>query len=394
MPFEGKTVEMNREEFVKRVLAKEKSKSALCREYGISRPTGDKWIKRYLSDEGLSDKSKAPFYTPNKTPADIEKIIINARNKEPALGAIKIARILKNEGYNEIPCASTINTILKRNNMITKEASLAATPHKRFEKEAPNIMWQADFKGHYAAQNGIRCHPLSLLDDHSRYALCGDVLENERLKDTKSSFQKAFKTYGLPKILLCDNGNPWGNSQTTGFTKFEVWLMELGILTIHIRAKHPQTQGKTERFNRSFKDERLKFYTPLDIEDANAQRLEYLDFYNNHRPHHALDLDVPAAHYQSSDTPFPEKIEDWEYSSDHELRKIKESGYLTISGQGYFLSEAFGGKTLAIKPSSIDGCINLFYRQFKVARISLKERAVISRRIYLIHDDPRSEFSA
>jgi len=393
MPFEGKTVAMIREEFVRRCLSHEKSKSALCREYNISRPTGDKWIKRYLSGESLSDRSKAPFHTPQKIDSAVEQMIIEQRLREPALGAVKIQRILSNRGEVGLPCASTINAVLKRNNLITREASQAATPYKRFEKEAPNIMWQSDFKGHYRLRNGERCHPLSIIDDHSRFCLCADAKSNEKLIGTQESFMKVFQEYGLPHILLCDNGNPWGNSQTTGYTLFEIWLMDLGILTVHIRAHHPQTQGKVEKFNGSFKRERLSFYTPYDMAEAQSQRMEYRNFYNNERPHHALNLDVPAKCYTASMKVFPDKINDWEYDPDigtSNIRKIKSSGYLTYQDQGYFIGEALAGKTVAIKPSSVDGFVNLLYRQFKIARISLRERCVVSRRIYLIENDPRS----
>ena len=165
--------------------------------------------------------------------------------------------------------------------------------------------------------------------------------------------------------------------------------MELGVLTIHIRPLHPQTQGKTERFNRSFKDERLKFYVPHDLQDADRQRTEYSSFYNNVRPHHALTLDITTQHYKPSERAFVEKIADWEYGSEYEMRKIKRSGFLTYGGQGYFLSEAFGGKTIAIKPSSKNGFLNLYYRQFKIGRIDLKEHVLVSRRCYLIEGDPR-----
>lgn len=344
MPWEERTVEMNRAEFVRRALCKEKSKSVLCREYGISRPTGDKWIKRFLAGEGFKDRSRAPFHTPNKVNEKMESLIVEAREKEPAIGATKIRRMLINEGYTGLPCNSTINAVLKRNNLITPEASQAATPYKRFEKDAPNIMWQTDFKGHFAMGNGLRCYPLSVIDDHSRFCLCADAKASEKREGVEESFRRIFREYGMPQILLCDNGNPWGTSQSAGYTLFEVWLMELGILTIHIRRHHPRTQGKTERFNRSYKEERLKFYVPYDLMDAQRQCTEYRDFYNNRRPHHALSLVVPAEHYKPSRRAFVEKPKDWEYGADYELRSIKSSGFLTYKGQGYFLSEAFGGK--------------------------------------------------
>ena len=278
MPWRYETVSQTRKEFVERVLRKEKSKSALCREYGISRPTGDKWINRYLNGESLDDRSRKPFKTANKISEDMECLIVSQRHKEPAIGAVKIHKMLTEEGVCDLPSVSTVNNVLHRNGLITKAASLATTPYKRFEKENPNDMWQADFKGNYRMQNGLRCHPLSIIDDCTRYCLCADAKENERLDSTYASFEAVFREFGLPKVLLCDNGNPWGASQSTAITKFEVRLIELGILTIHIRAVHPQTQGKVERFNRSFKNERLRFHTPKDIFEAQEQRLEYREF--------------------------------------------------------------------------------------------------------------------
>lgn len=390
MPWKERTVTMNREEFIKRVLAKEKSKSALCREYGISRPTGDKWIKRYENGEGLQERSRAPFHTPNKLDSETEELIVNARKKEPAIGAMKIHRMLSNEGHLNLPCASTVNAVFKRNGLITREASLAATPCIRFEKEAPNVMWQTDFKGDYAMGNGKRCHPLSVIDDRSRFCLCADAKTDEKREGVEESFKNMMREYGKPEILLCDNGNPWGTSQSAGYTKFEVWLMEHGILTIHIRPWHPQTQGKDERFNRSFKDERLKFYIPKDMEDAARQRSEYRDFYNNHRPHHALNLDVPAKHYRPSERLYNEKTEEWEYGSEYKLCKVKGNGYITYDRHGYFFSEAFKEKTIALKASSKDGIVNIYFRKFRVGRIDLKERAIVSRKSYLIEGDPRT----
>ena len=391
MPWRYKTVNQIREEFVRRVLSNEKSKSALCREYGISRPTADKWIKRYLSGEPLDNRSKKPFKTANRISEDIERLIVNQRKKEPALGAIKIHKILSDEGYENLPSVSTINNVLHRNGLITKEASISATPYKHFAKDNPNDMWQADFKGNYLLKDGVRCHPLSIIDDCSRYCLCADVKYNEKLNSTYASFESTFKQYGLPKILLCDNGTPWGASQSTSITKFEVKLMELGILTLHIRPLRPQTQGKIERFNRSFKEERLRYYIPNNMEEAQEQRLEYMEFYNNKRPHFALDLDKPSEHYEHSKRKYPEKISGWDYPYGTEVLKVKSSGYIRYKGQGYYLSEGLSNKQVGIIPSKQDGILNIIFRQFRVAKLDLDNHTIIARRVYKLHNDPRAK---
>lgn len=388
MPWKDRGIDQMREEFVKRVLSEEASISALCREYGISRPTGYKWLERYKNGLDLTDQSRRPQKTHGVSP-DTEQLIVDYRKAHPAIGALKIHRILENKGHKDLPCVKTVNNILKRNGLITREASLAATPMKRFEKAQPNEMWQADFKGHFAMTNGQRCHPLNILDDHSRFNLCCEPMHTETFEEIKPIMVRVFKEYGIPQVFLCDNGNPWGTAQSTGFTQFEVWLMELGILTIHGRALHPQTQGKEESFNRSMTKELLNHTTILDIEDACKKFSEYRSFYNQERPHQALKLDTPAQHYKRSTREYKDVVSSWEYPEGYELRKVKSTGYLTLKGQGYFLSEAFADKEIAVRKSRIQGCYSLFFRQFRIGRIDVEKRVFSFKRAYLIDGDPR-----
>ena len=388
MPWENKGVSQMREEFVRRVQSGEKTKSALCREYGISRPTGDKWIKRYEGGEGLENQSRKPKRI-QRTEGEIERRIIQYRQAHPAIGAAKIHRILSNEGVEGLPSVKTCNNILKRNGLISREASAAATPYKRFEKACANEMWQADYKGWVLMKNGQKCHPLNIIDDYSRFNLCCRAMRGETFEEIKPVMIGLFKEYGLPFSLLCDNGPPWGTSQSTGFTHFEVWMMELGILTMHGRALRPQTQGKEERFNGTLTRELLRYAELADIPDANQKFGEYREFYNNVRPHHALNMDTPAMRYTRSNREYTDKIATWEYPEDCELRKVKSNGYFQWNGQGYFLSEAFADKEIAVRPSKLPDCISLFFRQFRIGRINVEKRVYTFKRAYFIHDDPR-----
>lgn len=390
MAWNERTVETMREEFVRRVLAQEASKAALCREYGISRPTGDKWIERFCDGESMSDRSRAPKVTPGRTSPELEAEIVRIRRMHPALGAVKLRKIMENAGYTDLPCAKTFNNIFHRHNLIEKEASRAATPYQRFEKSTPNEMWQADFKGYFRMGNGYQCHPLNILDDCSRFNLCIAALPNETFEAVKPILERLFREYGLPFSFLCDNGNPWGTTQSLGYSRFEVWLMELGILTLHGRPRHPQTQGKEERFNRSFTRECLKGKTFADISHAQSCFDEYRTFYNEVRPHYALDMKVPASRYEPSTRQMPEKISEWEYGSEYQLCKVKETGYFNYKGQGFFLSEAFAGKTIAVRESHLPGQITLIFRQFKIGRIDLNDRVYTLRKAYLLEGDPRA----
>lgn len=389
MPWNERVVSQMREEFVKRALEGEMSKSALCREYGISRPTGDKWIARYLSSEDMEDRSRRPFRTPNKVTASVEARIVDYRRSHQAIGAKKIRRILYNDGCKDLPSVKTVNNILKRNGLITPQASRAATPCQRFEKSQPNEMWQADYKGHFALRNGERCHPLNILDDCSRFNICCEAQTSETLDEMWQVMLRVFGEYGLPFSFLCDNGNPWGTAQSTGFTRFEVRMMELGILVLHGSIKHPQTQGKDESFNRSLTRELLHHTSFADMDDAQKQLSQYRQFYNCERPHHALNMDTPGSRYVRSNKELPSSVRPWEYPEGCKLHRVKETGFITYGGQGYFLSEAFGGKEIAMRKSHIPGCLSLFFRQFRIARIDTEKRVFTFKRAYLIEGDPR-----
>lgn len=388
MPWGERTVYQMREKFVEHVLEKRKSMAMLCREYGITRRTGYKWLRRAEAGESLEDQSRRPAKI-HRISAEMEQEIVRYRERYPALGAVKLHRMMENEGYKGLPSAKTYNNVFKRNGLITRKASLNATPCKRFERAQPNDLWQGDFLGHFPLENGERCHPLNILDDHSRYNLCIEPMRGETFEEIQPVMVRLFEANGKPTAFLCDNGNPWGTVQSTGYTRFEVWLMDHGILTIHGRPRHPQTQGKDERFNQTMRRELLKDTCLKDWPDAAAKFSAYRDFYNKVRPHHALNLDTPSQHYRHSGREYSQEVPEWEYPEGVWLRKVKSTGFMTWKGQGYFLSEAFAGKTIAVQESKVEGCINLLYRQFRIGRIDIEKRVFTFKRAYLIENDPR-----
>lgn len=264
MSWKEKRVEVLREEFISCCLQKDRNKSVLCKRYGISRKTGYKWIKRYQEDRGLENRSRKPKGNSRKTEEEVERRIIEMRQEQLGWGASKIQLYLSGKGYS-MPCARTVNNILKRNGMITLEASQARRPYQRFERAQSNELWQADFKGDFQMGDGNRCYPLTILDDHSRYALRIEPKLN--MQGVKHSFIQTFQEYGLPQSILTDHGACFAGFKN-GYTQFERVLMDQNVLPIHGRPFHPQTQGKTERFHRSMKEEVLLFRKLLNLSDA------------------------------------------------------------------------------------------------------------------------------
>lgn len=381
MPFGAITMSEQRKSLIEEIKAGELDISNLCRKYGISRPTAYKWLERSKTDISFEEHSRMPLYSPNKTIKFIEDLIIQTRIAHPFWGGRKLKVYLERKGETNIPSASTITAILKRNCLISKETNLTSVPYKRFEHEKPNDLWQCDFKGNFLMENGNRCFPLTVTDDMSRYNLCISAKSNEQLTGVWNSFISLFEERGLPNMILCDNGNPWGSNFKYGFTRFEVLLMNYGILPIHGKPLHPQTQGKEERFHRTLKTELLNNISIKDLEHAQKEFDLFRMIYNEDRPHCSLQYKVPADRYINSERTMPKKIEKWEYPSDYNVQKIKWNGYIVVKDKVIFLSNAFLGLNLALVESEEDGFIDIIYRNFRIAVIDIKNQYLITKKI-------------
>jgi len=370
-----------RASLVEEIRLGEHSISELCRKYGVSRPTAYKWLERSLLGESMECRSKAPLKSPLKTSPVIESVILNARKLHPSWGGRKLKAYLERKGETGLPSAKTITAILHRNGMVNHEASLAARPYKRFEMLNSNDLWQTDFKGDFAMENGGRCHPLTVIDDRSRFSLCISAKDNERLPGVRDSFMLLFREHGLPKAVLCDNGNPWGSNLISAYTKFEVFLMDYEVLPIHGRPRHPQTQGKEERFHRTLKNELLKRVPIMDLTHAQSEFDAFRKLYNEERPHQSLDYAVPADVYMDSERKMPEAVSEWEYPEGCSVRRVRGNGGLGFKGRDFFFSDAFAGKNVAFMETLEDGCMDVAYRNFKVATIDMRNWTFISRKI-------------
>lgn len=380
MPWESKTVEKIRAEFVAKVMLKEQCIAELCREYSISRQTAYKWLARYKNGENMSDKSHEPFTKPFKTPPETEELFLSLREEHPTWGPRKLRRYYADKGVENLPAPSTVAAILKRSGYISEEASRAHTAYKRFEYDRPNELWQMDYKGHFEMLNGMRCHPLTITDDHSRFNLCTQAECCEMWSVTKPNLIRVFRTYGLPKAILCDNGKPWGDNHG-GYTFFDVWMMQMNILPIHGRMLHPQTQGKEERYHRTFKEDVLARIPIRDLNHAQEEFDKFRNCYNYERPHGALSLDTPAKHYKPSKTILPQSCCEPEYDIGVQLRKVNCKGYISINRQRYFLSDSLIGKYIEVVPEAND-CVTLCYGNFKIAMIDLNDKSFVFRKIY------------
>lgn len=347
--------------------------SALCRRFGISRQTGHVWLKRLRAGEPPCDRSRRPLSSPRRTDAVLEASVLAVRDEHPAWGARKIARRLLDLGATP-PCASTVHAILVRHDRIDTDAAARPAPG-RFEREAPNLLWQMDFKGRTQLASGEWCHPLTIVDDHSRYAIALEACANEQMLTVRGRLERILRIHGLPMAIYTDNGNPWGTGVPNQWTRLRVWLLKLGIDLIHARPYHPQGRGKNERFHRSLKAEVFAF-APLDgMAQAQAAFDRWRDLYNNHRPHQGIGMNVPASRYRPSPRAFPDCLPEPLYDTGEIVRRVGTTkAYVRFMGRSWYVPKAFQGETLAIRPLDRDGLYGVFFGATEIATIDLKTK--------------------
>jgi transposase InsO family protein len=252
---------------------------------------------------------------------------------------------------------------LHRHDLIHPDDSDPRRRIERFEHPSPNDLWQMDFKGHFAMSSGGRCHPLTVLDDHSRYSLVLAACDNERTETVRIHLIEAFKRYGLPRKILSDNGPPWGtcgHSIEDQWTPLSAWLVRVGILVVHGAPFHPQTQGKDERFHRTLKADLLKWEVISDLANAQKHFDAYRRTYNHIRPHEALKQACPGERYVISPRKYSDDLPAVKYKTGESTRKVTSSGGLWL-GKYYQLGRAFAGYEVAIRPTRRDGLREIYF---------------------------------
>jgi len=376
MPWRERSVVDERREFVKLAMLAGANKSELCRRFGISRSKGDKWLKRYQreGEKGLVDRSRRPHRSPLRSSQLSEAEVLRIRDgSNNAWGGRKIWKVMEDEGWPEVPCPSTITAILRRHNRLETNRAEHPGPFKRFERAHPNELWQMDYKGHFALLQG-RCHPLTVLDDHSRYSLGLEACADEQDPTVRQRITKIFRRYGLPLAMIMDNGSPWGGDDR--FNGFEVWLMRLGIRVAHGRPYHPQTQGKDERFHRSLKAEMLKGKSYCDIEACQRAFDDWRHIYNHKRPHDALGLETPSTRYRPSPRTFPEQLPAIAYGPGDQVRTVSIDGFISFRGRPFRIARGLRRQPVALRQATQDGLYEVHFCGQQIAMIDLRDNTV------------------
>jgi transposase InsO family protein len=367
MPFKVRTKMEQKVEFICEWLTGKYTITELCRAFEISRPTAYKMIHRYenFGIEGLRERRSAPKYHPNKTNEEVEKKILQLKEKHSLWGAKKIKKLLfKVCNEKDIPSVVTVHNILSRNGLVKPQKRLKRVKpiYPIFDPKVCNEVWSADYKGKFLMGNKIYCHPLTIADSKSRFLFTAKGHYNETFKAAKAEFTKVFRKYGIPKQIHTDNGSPFGSVRSIRrFTQLSYWFIELGIMPVFSDPAHPEQNGRHERMHRDLKAACAK-PSAYDLKAQQRRLNHFVKEYNHIRPHEALDMETPAYMHSFSTRPFPERIPGFDYDSNLKVVKVTQNG--AIRWRSYYwvyLTAALKGKYVGIHDMG-RGIWKVFYR--------------------------------
>ena len=351
----------------------------LCQRYRVSRPTGYKWLRRYVEDgdAGLVERSRAPASCPHRTPESMERRILELRAAY-GWGAKKLLGVLERR-YPKIawPARSTVNAILDRHGRLRKSRRRKKWAHPGtapIETEHPNQVWPADFKGQFKTRDGKYCYPLTVTDHYSRKLLVCQGLRSVRTEGAKPVFRRLFREAGLPEAIRTDNGAPFASTGIHGLCALNVWWMKLGIVHQRIRPSSPQENGQHERMHRDLKREATR--PPAANLAAQQRKLEaFRRCYNEVRPHDGIDGALPEETWEPSPRPYPERLLPPEYPGHMEVRRVSHAGTFRLKSKQPFLSQALADESIGLEEVG-DGIWNIVYYETLLGRIDERIRKI------------------
>jgi transposase InsO family protein len=352
VPWKSKTPVDLRIEFMKRVM-KGDTVAELCREFGISRKTGDKFKQRFkrLGEAGLLDQSRAPKVIPHKTAPEVVKLLLEEKKRHPTWGPKKLKTQLEDRLHTELPAVSTIGDILERAGLVAKRGRRRAVPPQPTtlrEALAPNDVWCIDYKGQFRLGDRSLCYPLTLTDQRSRFILGCDAMASISDEEARESCEEIFRRYGLPKAMRSDNGVPFASTGLANLTKLSAYWLQLGIELERIRPAHPEENGQHERMHRT-----LKFETTRPPRTNLLQQQErfdeFVDEFNTERPHEALGMKRPAQVYKASPRKMPEVVPELDYPQHDDVLRVDRVGYVSHRRRRCYLSTALAHQTVGVR---------------------------------------------
>ena len=377
MPWKESSIVDQRLQFLSSYQKEELSLSDLCREFGVSRPTGYRWINRYkeAGPEGLLDLSCKPHGCSHATSEATEKAILALRSKQPSWGARKLkARLEKLQPRMSWPVASTFGNILKRAGLTNpKQKKRRTVPYSEpfSEVTSPNQLWCMDFKGYFSTGDGTRCDPLTITDAHSRYLIRCQTVSRMDLSEVKAVCEAAMREYGMPARIRTDNGAPFAGTGLLGLSKLSLSWTKMGIVHERIQPGRPQQNGRHERMHRTLKEDTTK-PPALTLRLQQKKFDSFRHIFNHERPHEGLNNETPASLYQRSSVMFPRTLLPFRYPKGFEVRRVNRSGDISWHKGRAFISQVVAFEDLGFEEIDED-IFKVYFRQIELGEFHAPE---------------------
>jgi transposase InsO family protein len=353
MPWKERRAVEERREFIAEWRKDETPVAALCRDFGISRETAYKWLRRYqaLGEAGLEELSRAPHHRPQQMSAAVQESILELRQAHSRWGPRKLREYLKRQEPEQTwPAASSISELLRREGLAHPRRKRQRTPpctEPLGHAEFPNQVWCSDYKGWFRCGDGSRCDPLTISDAQSRFLLrCRSVEKTDEAR-AHGVFEAVFDEHGLPDAIRTDNGPPFATTAPGGLSRLSIWWIRLGIRHERIEPGHPEQNGRHERMHQTLKQETASPPQPDLARQQEAFR-RFEQEYNRVRPHEALGYRTPAELYVPSARKYPCRLPEIDYPVGMQLRRISTAGELTWKHQDAYLSRVLGGEVVGL----------------------------------------------
>jgi len=376
MPWSETSVMDQRIAFIRDCKRGNLSLSELCLRYGISRPTGYKWLKRFDSQglAGLEERSHAAHRVHNATSDEVASELLAVRFEHPSWGAKKALKVVGDRCPElELPARSTVCDLFDRCGMVERRSRRRPLGHPgppKLEVCAPNACWSADHKGPIRTLDGRLCYPLTVTDNFSRYLLCCHAEPFISIDGARKRYERLFREFGLPDRIRSDNGTPFASTGLARLSRLSAWCIRLGVMPELIEPGRPQQNGRHERMHRTLKQETAR--PPKRNLAAQQRRFDdFINEFNNERPHEALGQDTPAQHYRRSLRQMPTKLPELDYPAQFEKRRVGSNGGIRWR-KGYVgVTAALVGEWVALEPVD-DGEWDVFYGPLRIGRLHEK----------------------
>jgi len=375
MPWEGVTVDEQRQRFIEDHELKYYSITELSERFGISRTTAHKWINRYKEhgQAGFHELSRRPHDCPWQTDEAIVQELVDLRKAHPTWGPKKLLKVMgERDPERPLPSIPTGARILAREGLVR--------PRRRYRRahpgcpktvpQGPNDIWAADYKGQFRLKNGNYCFPLTVSDLASRYVLGCDAHPAISLEKSFKHFTQLFETYGLPNRIRTDNGVPFASNALARLSQLSVWFIKLGIYPELIEPGKPQQNGVHERMHRTLKQE-ATIPPAASLRGQQRKFDAFREEFNDVRPHEAIEMKRPADLYQPSDRTLPKRAEVYDYPAHYLVRRVSRGGTIRIFNQQVFVSNTLQEDYVGLEEVD-DGVYDLYFCFYQIGRYELQ----------------------